>query len=179
VNQILAGTKMYLSSAGKKAEQVKELIQYPVQLIDQAIEEIRSLCYDLVTPQKIIKLNDLIQDSLHRLAETSAIPASLTYTIPDDLIPDDLKLNIYRIVQELLNNAAKYSEAKKIQIIVISKAGFISVTVADDGKGFNTKQKRKGIGFSNIIYRAECFNGKVSIKSSPGKGCKVHVKIPY
>jgi PAS domain S-box-containing protein len=179
VNQILAGSKMYLSSAGKKDEKVKELIQYPLELIDLSIEEIRQLCYKLVTPQKNIKLNDLVQDLLYKLAEISTIQTSLTYTIPDDLIPDDLKLNIYRIIQELLNNTHKYAEAQKIEIVIIAKGGFIAIRVTDDGKGFNTKVKRMGIGISNIIYRAECFNGKVSIKSSPGKGCKATVKIPY
>lgn len=179
VNQILAGAKMYLSNAGKKDEKVNGLIKYPMELIDLSIEEIRSLCYNLVTPQKIIKLDDLVQDSLFKLAENTGIPASLTYTIPEDLIPEDLKLNIYRIIQELLSNIQKYADAKKVHIVIMSKAGFITIKVEDDGKGFNTKTKRKGIGISNIIYRAECFDGKVSIKSSPGKGCKTTVKIPY
>ena len=179
VNQILAGSKMYLSSAGKKDEKVKEMIGYPLELIDLSIEEIRKLCYRLVTPQKNIKLNELVQDLLYKLGENTEIKTSLTYTIASDLIPDDLKLNIYRIIQELLNNARKYADATNIEIVIMPKAGFISITVTDNGVGFNTKNKRKGIGISNIIYRAECFNGKVSIKSSPGKGCKTQIKIPY
>jgi len=179
VNQILAGSKMYLSSAGKKDEKVNDLIKFPMELIDFSIEEIRRLCQKLVTPQKSIKLNELVQDCLYTLAENTTIQTSLTYTLPDDLIPDDLKLNIYRIIQELLNNILKYAEAKSVNIVVMARSGFISVTVSDDGVGFNTKSKRKGIGISNVIYRTECFNGKVSIKSSAGKGCKVTVKIPY
>jgi signal transduction histidine kinase len=62
---------------------------------------------------------------------------------------------------------------------MILKSGFISISIKDDGKGFNTHAQRKGIGISNIIYRAECFGGKVSVKSSPGKGCRIQVKIPY
>jgi len=179
VNQILAGSKMYLSSAGKKDEKLKELIKYPLELIDLSIEEIRRLCQKLVTPQKSIKLNELVQDLLFNLSENTGAKTSLTYTIADDLIPDDLKLNIYRIIQELLNNTRKYAEAKNVEIVIMAKAGFIAIKVIDDGTGFNTKLKRTGIGISNVIYRAECFSGKVSIKSSPGKGCKATVKIPY
>ncbi len=179
VNQILAGTKMHLSSAGKKDEKVKDLIKYPMELIDLSIEEIRRLCQKLVTPKKSIRLNEQVQDLLINLSENIAVQTSLTYTIADDMIPDDLKLNIYRIIQELLNNVFKYAEAQSLGIVIMAKAGFISITVTDDGKGFNTKVQRRGIGISNIIYRAECFSGKVSIKSSPGKGCKVHVKFPY
>ncbi len=179
VNQILAGTKMYLSSAAKKNEKVKALIKYPTELIDLSIDEIRKLCHKLVPPQKSFRLNELVQDLLTNLSESTTVQTSLAYTLANNLIPEDLKLNIYRIIQELLNNAEKYAEATNVQVIIISKGSFILVTVVDDGKGFNTKLKRKGIGLSNIIYRAECFNGKVTIKSSVGKGCKIEVKIPY
>jgi len=50
--------------------------------------------------------------------------------------------------------------------------------VEDDGKGFDVKSKRKGIGISNMINRVETFNGKVNVKSSPGNGCKIVVTIP-
>lgn len=179
VNQILAGTKMFLSSAAKKNPGFTELIKYPIELLDLSIEEIRQLCQKLVIPLKSILLDDLVKDLLFNLAENTNLKTGLTYTIPHDLIPDDLKLNIYRIIQELVNNIQKYADAKNVYIVIISKAGFISITVEDDGKGFNTKLKRKGVGISNVIYRAECFSGKVSIKSSTGKGCKTTIKIPY
>jgi PAS domain S-box-containing protein len=179
INQILAGSKMFLSVAGKKNEEIKEVVKYPMQLIDNSIEEIRLLSQKLVMPQKSIKLNKLVEDLLNNLSENTSVQTSLTYTIPDATIADDLKLNIYRIIQEQLNNIQKYAGAKNVQIVMILKSGFISVSITDDGKGFNTHLQRKGIGISNIIYRAECFSGKVSIKSSPGKGCKIQVKIPY
>jgi len=179
INQILAGSKMFLSVAGKKNEEIKKIVKYPMELIDNSIEEIRLLSQKLVIPQKSIKLNNLVEDLLNTLSENTAVQTSLTYTIPDATIGEDLKLNIYRIIQEQLNNIQKYAEAKNVQIVMILKSGFISVSITDDGKGFNTHLQRKGIGISNIIYRAECFSGKVSIKSSPGKGCKIQVKIPY
>jgi PAS domain S-box-containing protein len=179
VNQILAGAKLYLGGAGKKDERVKELVKYPMELLDLSIEEIRQLCQKLVPPQNSIDFREQIQDLLYKLGESTGVATSLTYAIADDLISHDLQLNIYRIIQELLNNVSKYAEAKSIEVVIIATSGFISVTVTDDGKGFNKKIKRHGIGISNIIYRAECFSGKVSIKSSPGKGCKVYIRIPY
>ncbi|MDB5276448.1 MAG: hypothetical protein JWR61_1403 [Ferruginibacter sp.] len=179
VNQILAGCKLYLGSAGKKDDGIKELIKYPMQLIDLSIEEIRQLCQQLVSPQKGIDFKEQIQDVLYKLGQNTGILTSFTYAVEQDLIPHELQLNIYRIIQELLNNASKYSDAKSIHVSITATGGFISITVADDGKGFNKKIKRQGIGISNIIYRAECFSGKVSINSSPGKGCRVHIKMPY
>lgn len=179
INQILAGSKMFLSTAAKKDERVKELIKYPVELIDLSIEEIRQLSQKLVVPQKSIPLNELVDGLLDMLRVHTSVNVSLTYDIPDATIADDLKLNIYRIIQEQLNNIQKYAEAKNVEIIMRIKDDFISVTIADDGKGFDTNTKRMGIGISNIINRAECFSGTVSIKSSAGKGCEIKVKIPY
>lgn len=179
INQILAGTKMFLSVASKKNDEIKGVVKYPMELIDSSIEEIRLLSQKLVIPQKSIKLNKLVEDLLNKLSENTSVQTSLTYTIPDATINEDLKLNIYRIIQEQLTNIQKYAQAKNVEIVMILKGGFISISIADDGKGFNTHVQRKGIGISNIIYRAECFGGKVSVKSSPGKGCKLQVKIPY
>lgn len=178
VNQILAGSKMYLGTVAKKSEKLHELVKYPVELIDMAIVEIRQLCQRLVKPQKSIRLNEMLQEMLYQLEENAQIKTALTYNISDELIADELRLNIYRIIQELLTNAAKYAEAKHLQISMTEKAGSILLSVTDDGRGYDTKAQRKGIGISNIIYRVECFNGKISIKSSEGKGCKTRILIP-
>ena len=95
------------------------------------------------------------------------------------MISDDLKLNIYRIIQEQENNIMKYAEAKNVHISLEAKGNNIIIKVEDDGNGFDVNSKRNGIGISNIINRAETFNGTAKIESSPGNGCKIHVSIPY
>lgn len=178
INQILAGTKMYLSSAGKKNDELKELIKYPMELIDSSIEEIRLLCQRLVTPNININLQELVQQLLTKLTKNSAIKTDFLYVVPGEMLSDDLKLNIYRIVQEQLNNILKYAEAKKINISIEVKSKNISTIIEDDGKGFDVYTKREGIGISNMINRAESFNGSVEINSKPGKGCNVIITIP-
>ena len=73
VNQILAGTKMFLGSAAKKNTEVKELIRYPLELIDTAIEEIRTLCQRLATPVKNIDLKEMVDELLQSLIDESDI----------------------------------------------------------------------------------------------------------
>ena len=179
INQILAGTKMFLAIAGKKSEEAKEIVKYPMELIDSSIEEIRLLCSKLVTPVKNINLEELIRDLLTKIDQNEKTKTLLIYEVPAGLLSDDLKLNIYRIIQEQINNIMKYAEAGNVNISIQAKDKTISVNVTDDGKGFEVKAKRQGIGISNMINRAETFNGKVKIKSSPGKGCKTTVTIPY
>jgi signal transduction histidine kinase len=55
----------------------------------------------------------------------------------------------------------------------------IHIEISDDGKGFDVRKKRQGIGISNMINRIESFNGKMSIESAPGKGCKMLIEIPF
>ncbi len=179
VNQILAGTKIYLTMAGKKDAVLKELVKYPLELIDNSINEIRTLSSNYVTPLKDVNLKEMVETLLINLHKATEIKTSFMYNMTDNITDDDLKLNIYRIIQEELNNVLKHAEAKNVDVLIEAANHNINIVVADDGKGFDTGKKRKGIGVSNILNRIESFNGEVEIKSSPGNGCKISVTIPY
>jgi len=178
INQILAGTKLFLGIAGQKSEELKELITYPMELIDMSIEEIRLLSQRLVTPLKNINLKVLINTLLSDFVKNTSLNAKFIYDIHDELLSDELKLNIFRIIQEQTNNIQKYAAAKKIGISVKAENKTVTLLIKDDGKGFDINLKRKGIGISNIINRAESFNGTVDIVTAPGKGCKIYVSLP-
>jgi PAS domain S-box-containing protein len=178
INQILVSIKMHLSMAGKD-EKLKELIKYPMELLNNSIHEIRLLSSTLVTPLKNINLKDLIQQLLDELGKNHSIETDFVYNLSDLLISDDLKLNIFRTIQEQLNNIAKHAAAKKVTITVLKIDNILRVVVADDGKGFDVNNKRKGIGISNMINRIESFNGDVAIESFPGSGCRIVIKVPY
>lgn len=179
INQILASTKMFLDMAGRENQAMKALIQYPMELIDSSIKEIRLLSSRQVTPIKDINLRDLIQSLLDKLRENANINPVFVYEVADSLVDDDLKLNIYRIVQEQINNISKYADAKNIKVMIHANKKQMRVEVTDDGKGFDVKKKRKGIGISNMMNRVESFNGNMILDSSPGKGCKIEIIIPY
>jgi signal transduction histidine kinase len=178
INQILAAARMYLSAAGDEAAGVKEVVKYPMALIDNSIEEIRLLCQNLVAPLKNIDLEDLLLTLLGILNKGEQTKTNLSYSISEELLSDDLKLNIYRIMKEQINNISKYAEAKHVSVAVETWGKAIHLTVEDDGKGFDPEKKRTGIGISNMINRIESFNGKTALDSSPGNGCKLQISIP-
>lgn len=178
INQILAGTKMYLSLAAKRNESVREILKYPMELIQSSIEEIRLLSKKEVTPLKNINLKELVQELVHNLNPYPVPDMEFNYAVSNELISDDLKINIYRIIQEQVNNIMKHADAKKVSIIISFKNGEIIIEVKDNGKGFNLNAKRKGIGISNMINRIESYDGKMEIKSSPGNGCAIIIRIP-
>jgi signal transduction histidine kinase len=179
ISQILASTKLFLGIAGSKDEETKNLIKYPIELIDDAIQEIRCLSSRHVTPMKNVDLQELIQLLLDRLMENTKIRTILVYKVKLKGINDDLKLNIYRIIQEQINNIQKYAFPKNIGISIELVNRVIGIVISDDGKGFDQNKKRKGIGISNMMNRVESFNGEMHIESSPGKGCKIKINIPY
>ena len=88
-------------------------------------------------------------------------------------------IDIVRIIQEQVNNVLKHAEAKHLNIQLTVDNSWIELVISDDGRGFNPGEikLKKGVGLSNIVSRAELFNGNVKIISAPGKGCKVVVKV--
>lgn len=178
VNQILASIKLFLKMATEKGTAGRnDLVNRSLTLLDNAIEEIRSLSQNQVTPVKEVDLRELVQTLVDRLNDSTSLHTTFTYE-KERTIDDDLKLNIYRIVQEQINNILKYADATEVGINIYTEDNFLRVTVADNGKGFDPAIKRKGIGISNMINRVESFNGELNIVSSPGNGCRIEIWIP-
>ncbi|NCU06316.1 MAG: PAS domain S-box protein [Chitinophagaceae bacterium] len=178
VNQILAGTRLYLSMAVQQSDEPQEPIHYAIRLLNDAINEIRSLSARQVTPLKNVNLKALINDILENVEITADMQTELFYNADETVLDDDLKLNIYRIIQEQLNNIIKHAEATQIKISVEADDKELVLIVSDNGKGFETGKKRNGIGLANMHNRADSFNGSIGISSEPGKGCNIKTTIP-
>ncbi|MCX6207408.1 MAG: response regulator [Bacteroidetes bacterium] len=179
INQILTGAKIYLNLAGNKNEELKELIKYPNELIDMSIKEIRLLCQKMGAPTKDFALNELIENLIAIFKKNNeSINIAFEYDVDPEILFDELKINILRVVQEQINNIFKYAEAKNISISIKEANKIIAISVVDDGKGYDTSVKRTGLGVSNMINRIESFNGKIEIVSAIGAGCKTYIQIP-
>ena len=179
VNQILATSRIYMNTAlASRLTGKEELIHEAIGLIDSAIEELRLLARNEITPQGKLGLLELIQPLVDTLNGKRAIRTRFDYRVTVPAIDVDLKLNIYRIIQEQLTNILKHAQASSVEILLDSDAGYINVEVSDDGKGFELTDDRKGVGINNMINRIESFNGCYTLDSSPGKGCRLSVRFP-
>ena len=97
----------------------------------------------------------------------------------EQLIPDDLKVNIFRIIQEQIQNVTKHSNATAVSInINITGDSILEIVTTDNGKGFDTKKKKPGVGIINIMNRVASFNGNCSIISAPKQGCTFKISFP-
>lgn len=178
INQILASAKLYLSTLASKNEEFRCMMSYPMGLIDSSVQEIRSLTRGYVAPLCNHDLCEQVQSLLSNVEENTDIRTSLVYQLRDMEMSANLKLNLYRIIQEQINNILKHAHASTIKVTIGKCLNYLSIVIIDDGKGFDASKKRKGIGVSNMINRVELFNGELNIESEPGKGCKVYIVIP-
>ncbi len=181
INQILATVKMYLGMV--KSDQVvnEDLVERSYEYVSEAMEEIRKLSHSLVAPS----LGDIgLKEALEELIEDTNLLKGLQVRLIVDekyaekKIDKNKELMLYRIVQEQLNNITKYATAKNAAIIVKTENGNLLLSVADNGIGFDTTQKSKGIGLKNISNRVEFYSGNMNVISAPGKGCTLEVLIP-
>jgi PAS domain S-box-containing protein len=177
INQILATSKLYLDVAIEEKEPRIELLAKSRKNISMAIEEIRKLSKELITPS----LNDLgliqsIKELIRSIQMVKKMKIRLNISGLDEnsLLPEQ-KINVYRIIQEQLNNILKHAHATTVVIELNKMKERISLQVKDDGRGFDPRARRKGVGISNIISRAELYNGKVEIDTAPGRGCRLEV----
>lgn len=179
VNQILASAKLFLSSPFIESDEREMFTNKAEQHIHMAIEEIRKLSKSLVSPSAAdLGIVETINDMIGDIRWAQKIEVSFTHPGFDESKLDyGLKLTIYRIVQEQMNNILKYAEATKIAIVIKVKGKKLILTITDNGRGFDFSRKRKGIGINNIINRADVFNGRVDIKTAPGEGCVLEVEF--
>jgi signal transduction histidine kinase len=125
-----------------------------------------------------ISLTGAITDMLGDIEKVNELDFSTRWVVEDEsVIGDKLKLTIYRIVQEQVNNILKHAKAKTVFITLQQQATAIELNITDDGIGFDITQKRNGVGLQNIISRTSIHNGTVKITSEPGKGCDLTVKF--
>lgn len=180
VNQLLTTTKLYLELAKTEEKNREELIQRSAKNISQVIHEIRKLSRSLV-PHAITDLGMVA--SINDLIETVQLANVINIRFEhqgnlEDALPNNLKITLFRIIQEQFNNIIKHAYASEVLVSIVNDGKNIHLHITDDGVGFDLKKVKRGIGISNIISRANLVNGKVNIQTQPGKGCVLSVTLP-
>lgn len=179
INQILAAAKLNLTALKEKPEEFDILLENSANNLALAMREIREMSKGLIIPGHLreVGLISSIEYLLQEMLRHTRITWKLFADDIEDMLKDDHRLAIYRIVQEQLNNIIKHANASFIKVSVSAKGSMIHLIMEDNGSGFVYSSRRNGIGITNIISRAELFNGNVNFKSSPGEGCSMEVTL--
>jgi signal transduction histidine kinase len=156
--KIIADARMLLSTISKEVVDMSENLMPHVLTEFGLISAIENLCEEVKTI-KGININFYVNE------------------IPSDCRAD-VKIYLYRIIQEALNNIVKHSEAKNVDILFSYKDRSIELVITDDGKGFDVDNLRQGSnGIYNMRDRVEILGGTFSIRSAPNKGTTIGVMV--
>ena len=188
VGQILSAMKFNLEAihnVGLDFE--KEKLKTVKDLLKNVIQEVRRISFNL-TPSVLSDYG--IVPVLNKFAREITKISNLEVTFENKTgfltrVEGKTENNIYRICQEAVNNAIKYSEAKEVKITVSHNSQFLNLEIADNGKGFDIKKLEEkghfstsGHGIFNIRERANLINGNCQIHSEKGKGTTISINIP-
>ncbi|WP_418887954.1 sensor histidine kinase [Myroides oncorhynchi] len=178
---LLSGTKLHLTQLNDKVEgQAKIGLDKSINQIDGAVAELRKVAHNLM-PDLLVNygLKEALDEFGIRMSnETLDIHIEfLSYT---NSLSQEQQLLVYRIIQELVNNAIKHAAASQIIIQLVEEEHEIIVTVEDDGRGFdiNKLDLKKSAGFHNIQSRIQFMKGTLAVHSEENIGTSVEFKFP-
>ena len=127
-------------------------------------------------------LNAALEQYLREWTAATGIPSEFHVTFPESArLPADVDTQLYRIVQEALQNIRKHSNATSVSVLIEHRGDEVVLIVEDDGRGFDTDQTRQkpptGMGLSSMAERATLLGGSLAIESTPGEGTSVFVRV--
>ena len=123
----------------------------------------------------------MLRQYLSDMRKQTKIKIDFRGNIDEQIIDDELAIVLYRVTQEAINNILKYARAKKVTVRLYSNENDITLTISDDGRGFDLQRmlkKTKGLGIRGMTERVESLGGTLIIKSAVQKGTEICTTIP-
>jgi signal transduction histidine kinase len=177
------GVRMNLDSLNRIHDEgaINQRINYLSEL-KNIEQDIREISHDL-NREKSELINNFVAivDNLfeeQRKTFQSKLVSTIDSNIKWEFVVNSVKINLYRIIQESLQNINKYANASSITIELRKQENDLLLVISDNGVGFNSNLKRKGIGIQNMLSRTKECEGIFNIKSKKGEGTVITVTVP-
>jgi signal transduction histidine kinase len=181
LGQMLSAARLNLAAIENKNGSDTAEFKKVLSMIDESCIEVRNISYDLM-PALLVRagLISAVEELAVKIGASSKLEVFVDY---DENIPrmsDETEINLFRIIQELLNNIIKYAQSTQVHIQFSINDIMLSILIEDNGKGFdkNILQISKGNGWHNIQSRLELLAGTIEIDSRLGNGTVVHIEVP-
>lgn len=188
LGQMLTGISYYIENYFRDKfegnEEFENHLNNIQNQIDSSIKETKNIAYNLIPMQlKDFGLSAALKNLVARLNMQQKTKFEFYDFNFNSRLDEKLEKALYRIVQESANNILKHSEANVANIQLIKHDKSVSLTIFDDGKGFDyektiNKPHKMGIGLSSVIERVSSFNGFVNVNSSSDSGTEILIEIP-
>lgn len=171
---LLIGVKVNLNSiydTENLEQEAKGRVKESLDRLDDSITELRSIAANM-TPAALLHsgVKEALEDFCTSISGGDKEVIFQAKNMQELMLPDNEKIMIFRIVQELVTNAIKHASATRILVDCVYADKKLSITVEDNGKGFDAKLVSFGMGLSNVRSRAEALNANLDIQSEVGGG---------
>ena len=179
-NLLIIKNRALLGLNSPNVNSIKKELQEISNSASVAINEVRHISYNLHPYQlSRLGLTKAIESIISNVESVSEISFAFTIDNIDNLVPKKFEINIYRIIQETINNIIKHSKANSVEVAVSKTDGNIVINIKDDGIGFDIKKvASKGFGLQNMSKRVNLLIGTLDIESEIDKGTNVTINIP-
>jgi len=181
----LSLTLSSLKDAAAVPTEVRERIDRAEQIVARLDRDVDLLAWDLRPLTLDLGLATAIGDLVRQWTAVTEVAAEVHQSSPAEIKLDaEAEANVYRIVQEALNNVAKHANATHVSVLLEQRADAATVIVEDDGRGFDaelaarSQSHHSGMGLIGMHERAALFDGSVQIESAPGEGTTIFIRIP-
>jgi len=178
---LLSGVKLQLGAMKGNlilSEEHGLIFNNALSKLDESISEMRRVAHNMM-PEALMKLGlqQALQDYCDSLSAGQAYKINCEFHGLENRMEPTIEIVVYRVVQELLNNAIKHSDASIILAQVMRNDNNLTITIEDNGKGFTMDEISilRGSGLKNIKSRVDYLKGQIDIQSAPGKGTSIHI----
>lgn len=186
--QLISILKLNISSLSKTGTDSsgmmdrQKIFDASLSLINEMYAELRNICFNLM-PQTLVKfgLAPALREFAERINQTGVVQVVVSVYNMDNRLMDLQEISLYRITQEVTNNILKYAEATKIEIQLVRDEDELTLTIEDNGNGFdpNILLEGKGNGWKNIKARSGLINADFEFDSKPNvKGSTFILNMP-
>lgn len=184
VGQLFSTVRLNLGSLMERVTVNKPedaaLAQKTIAMVDESCKEVRSIAHQMM-PNILLKtgLASAVKDFISKI-DAEKLKVTLETSGLNERLSNNIEIVLYRVIQECVNNVIKHARANRLDIQLDRNETEISVTVEDNGRGFDTTDSAKfeGIGLKNILTRLAYLKGTADFSSSPGRGTLVAIYVP-
>jgi signal transduction histidine kinase len=186
IGQALTAVKIHIQAAQRRLPgPAREALNESIEVVDQALNQVRSLSLDLRPPQlDQLGLVAALRWHVDKQTAVSGINAEFSAPVLPRRLSSDMETVCFRIVQEAVTNTIRHAQATRLRVELKIKGETLAISVSDNGRGYDIAEARRRsletghAGLFGIQERATLAGGKVEFESSPGNGATIRAAFP-
>ncbi len=183
-NLLIIKNRARMAEKNNDPQKIMNQINIISNIASESIADVRKISYNL-HPYFIdeVGITGSLKTMISKFEESIPIKFFISIDNIDDCFSSEFQINIYRVIQEAVNNIIKHSEATEAKLFITKNEGEINISIEDNGKGFSgpndiKNDPARGFGLKSINERIKFCRGHFDLQSAPGKGTIIKIKIP-